>query len=130
MGAEFRGGQNVAVILRDILVPTAVGSLAGYILNALTKFSGVFEYSLWTEKPYVLGWRSSVANKSNSKFMRWQSVWLRVMVFLVSIAQGNTCEPCVPKVIFDRAFVSMFVSIWIFEGDPEVYILAQACESS
>jgi hypothetical protein len=33
-------------------------------------------------------------------------------------------------VIFDRAFVSIFVSIWIFEGDPEVYILALACESS
>jgi hypothetical protein len=65
MDAEFRGGQNVAVIFRDILVPTAVDSVAGYILNAPTKFSVVFEYSLWTEKPYFLGWRLSIANKSN-----------------------------------------------------------------
>ena len=34
MDAEFRGGQNVAVIFRDILAPTAVDSLAGNILNA------------------------------------------------------------------------------------------------
>lgn len=54
MDAEFRGGQNVAVIFRDILVPTAVDRMAGDIPNAPTKFGGVFEYSLWTEKPYFL----------------------------------------------------------------------------
>ena len=53
-----------------------------------------------------------------------------VMFSLVVIAQGNTCEPCVPKVIVDRALVSMFVSIWIFEGDPKVYIFALTRESS
>jgi hypothetical protein len=60
---------DVALIFRDILVPTAVDSLAGYILNAPTKFGGVFEYSLWTEKLYSFGWFWSVANKSN-QFMR------------------------------------------------------------
>ena len=53
-----------------------------------------------------------------------------VMFSLVVIAQGNTCEPCVPEVIVDGALVSMFVSIWIFEGDPKVYIFALTRESS
>ena len=65
MDAEFRGGQNVAVIFRDILVLAAVDSLAGSVLNAPTKSGGVFESSIWTEKPYFLRWQSSVANKSN-----------------------------------------------------------------
>jgi hypothetical protein len=52
------------------------------------------------------------------------------MFSLVPIAQGNTCEPCVPEAIVDSALVSMFVSIWIFEGDLEVYIFDLVWDSS
>jgi hypothetical protein len=53
-----------------------------------------------------------------------------VMFSLVPIARGNTCEPCMPEAIVDSALVSMFVSIWIFEGDLEVYIFDLVWDSS
>jgi hypothetical protein len=35
-----------------------------------------------------------------------------------------------PEAIVDSALVSMFVSIWIFEGDLEVYIFDLVWDSS
>jgi hypothetical protein len=61
--------------------------------------------------------------------MQSQSAWLRVVPFLVLIPQGNTRELCVPWAVFDRAVVSMLVSIRIFESDLDVYILVRSLQA-